>query len=156
MTFLRLALVCVVLASASAVYAQPGLPGPYLGAYYGVPWLDFRFYSQAPVPHFALYPPVYYSVPVARTYGYSPFAYPPGVMTPEICLPEVKVVPSRGGSTKPASKQPGVAVAPLRLVNPYVAQTDESAPDELVQLAGPQSPRPLVLFPSAFAKQARR
>jgi hypothetical protein len=36
------------------------------------------------IPYFALHPPVYYSVPVARTYGYSPFAYPPSVMTPPV------------------------------------------------------------------------
>ena len=36
------------------------------------------------VPYYSAFPPVYYSVPVARTYGYSPFAYPPGTMTPEI------------------------------------------------------------------------
>ncbi len=35
------------------------------------------------IPYYALYPPVYYSYPVARTYGYSPFAYPPGTMTPQ-------------------------------------------------------------------------
>ena len=29
------------------------------------------------VPHFAAFPPVYYSEPVPRTYGYSPFAYRP-------------------------------------------------------------------------------
>ncbi len=40
------------------------------------------------VPYFALHPPVYYSYPVPRTYGYSPFAYPPGVMTPESAAPE--------------------------------------------------------------------
>jgi hypothetical protein len=36
------------------------------------------------VPYYSAFPPVYYSMPVPRTYGYSPFAYPPGVMTPEI------------------------------------------------------------------------
>lgn len=35
------------------------------------------------IPYFSLYPPVYYSYPVARPYGWSPFAYPPGTMTPE-------------------------------------------------------------------------
>ena len=34
------------------------------------------------VPYFALFPPVYYSYRVPRTYGYSPFAYPPGILTP--------------------------------------------------------------------------
>jgi hypothetical protein len=35
-------------------------------------------------PYYALFPPVYYSFPVARPYGFSPFAYPPGVMTPDV------------------------------------------------------------------------
>lgn len=35
-------------------------------------------------PYFALHPPVYYSQPVARSYGYSPFAYPGSVQTPEV------------------------------------------------------------------------
>ena len=38
------------------------------------------------VPYFAAHPPVYYSYPVPRTYGYSPFAYPPYVMTPEVVM----------------------------------------------------------------------
>jgi hypothetical protein len=66
------------------------------------------------VPYFAAHPPVYYSYPVPRTYGYSPFAYPPYVMTPDVA----------GDS------------APLEITNPYVpssqhdkpqAQTDQSA-----------------------------
>ncbi len=41
--------------------------------------------SRIPVPpYFSLHPPVYYSAPVARTYGYSPFAYPGYVRTPEV------------------------------------------------------------------------
>src|SRR5262245_27891802 len=35
------------------------------------------------VPFYALHPPVYYSYPVPRTYGYSPFAYGPWTMTPD-------------------------------------------------------------------------
>ncbi len=33
-------------------------------------------------PYFAMHPPVYYSHSVARSYGYSPFAYGPNVRTP--------------------------------------------------------------------------
>src|SRR5437870_3480881 len=52
----------------------------------GVPGC-YPFYAQyghEHIPYFALHPPVYYSEPVARTYGYSPFAYPFGSPTPEI------------------------------------------------------------------------
>src|SRR5687767_9268696 len=62
-------------------------------------------------PYFSLFPPVYYSCPVPRTYGYSPFAYPPGTMTPEIHVEpsQAKVMVNpfvpRGGVTKPATDQ---------------------------------------------------
>ncbi|MBW3595684.1 MAG: hypothetical protein KY475_00250 [Planctomycetes bacterium] len=35
-------------------------------------------------PYFALHPPVYYNCPVPRSYGYSPYAYPGCVQTPEV------------------------------------------------------------------------
>ena len=57
------------------------------------------------VPYFSMFPPVYYSMPVPRTYGWSPFAYPPGTMTPEV---------------EPA--------APQDLTNPYVPQSTDSKP----------------------------
>ena len=41
-------------------------------------------------PYFALHPPVYYSAPVPRSYGYSPFAYPGSVRTPEVAVPQVQ------------------------------------------------------------------
>ena len=40
-------------------------------------------------PYFAIHPPVYYSQPVPRTYGYSPYAYPGTMQTPEIVEPEM-------------------------------------------------------------------
>ena len=48
----------------------------------GLPYNYFQ--SQQELPFYAKFPPVYYSYPVARPYGYSPFAYPPGIMTPEL------------------------------------------------------------------------
>ena len=83
-------------------------------------------------PYFALHPPVYYDVPVPRTYGYSPWAYPPYITTPEVVepVPEIiqnKFVPQK---TKGQPKEPKVASAPLRIRNPYVisreSQTDSS------------------------------
>jgi hypothetical protein len=84
------------------------------------------------LPHFALYPPVYYSLPVPRTYGYSPFAYPPGVMTPEIVEDKSETiinphVPNSGGSQPESSDQPtGLRVTSnVRVIhNPYVTPTD--------------------------------
>jgi hypothetical protein len=55
------------------------------------------------IPYFSLFPPVYYSMPVPRTYGWSPFAYPPGTMTPEVATDQ-----------------------PQDVINPYVPQNNDS------------------------------
>jgi len=84
------------------------------------------------VPYFAAHPPVYYSYPVPRTYGYSPFAYPPNVMTPDVAAPPSQplevinphVPTGRDGQasapvdrTTATQSQP----TPLVIVNPFVA-----------------------------------
>lgn len=81
------------------------------------------------VPHFAAFPPVYYSYPVPRTYGYSPFAYPPGTMTPEVVMGEEQ---------------------PLEIVNPYVPskETSSSNVDQSAAAAprDERQPEPLVII----------
>jgi hypothetical protein len=83
------------------------------------------------LPYFALHPPVYYSYPVPRTYGYSPFAYPPGVMTPEIAVevqpvtiinPHVPASPEKAVKTAKEDRTASKAapVEPLVIINPYV------------------------------------
>jgi hypothetical protein len=76
--------------------------------------------NERVVPHFALYPPVYYSVPVPRTYGWSPFAYPPGVPTPDATPPAPSDVQNphvpKKTSTAPTNR---TAQAPLVIENPY-------------------------------------
>ena len=87
------------------------------------------------VPHFAAFPPVYYSAPVPRTYGYSPFAYPPNVMTPEIVeesepltivnpyVPENKMAtPPAADPTSDHTAAVERRVEPLVILNPYVTQ----------------------------------
>lgn len=99
-------------------------------AYGGNLGWPLHFYQNDRIPYYSLYPPVYYSVPVPRTYGWSPFAYPPGVMTPEIadCQPEVIVNPHVEGSVQRQRgvirKQPPVdrsasIVRPQVIVNPF-------------------------------------
>ena len=75
-------------------------------------------YGLSSVPHFALYPPVYYSYPEPRTYGYSPFASPPEAAVAEETAP----------------------VEPLLVRNPYVPQSVSSAADET-----PAANQPLVV-----------
>ena len=79
-------LILIVLAGMVALalpHSASGQDQPYFGGYgcwsgYGYP----QTYYGGQIPYFALYPPVYYSHRVARTYGYGPFAYPAGVLTP--------------------------------------------------------------------------
>ncbi len=92
-----------------------------LGYLYGS--LDYN------VPYFAAHPPVYYSYPVPRTYGYSPFAYPPGVMTPDIEM--------------------GEEAHPVEIVNPYVPreQQDQARADQSASNAKISTqPEPLVII----------
>jgi hypothetical protein len=100
---LALTLVCGL--AAGEVQAQCGAA---YGGGYGY-WDIGRLYQvlSQNVPYYSAFPPVYYSAPVPRSYGYSPFAYPPGTMTPEIVE----------------------AVAAEEIMNPYVLPTsDASAP----------------------------
>lgn len=83
--------------------------GGYGGWDYGGLWgggYGIEFSTGYP-PFYALYPPVYYSYPVARTYGYSPFAYPPYVTTPSVS--------SGAEQVEIAQARP-----PVRIINPYV------------------------------------
>lgn len=136
----RLALVLVMAVALSAVdagqaNAQCGIQGgPYgygFGGYgYDVGQL-YRVLSQN-VPYYAAFPPVYYSAPIPRTYGYSPFAYPPGTATPELVSPTLGAKeilnPYVPASTKSEAEEPaennvtknGNTPVPLAITNPYV------------------------------------
>lgn len=130
------AIVSAAAAGGSQAHAQCG---PYGGWGYGA-WDVGRLYGVLAdnVPYFAAFPPVYYSQPVPRTYGYSPFAYPPGVMTPEVVQEvEPQVIENPYFSPQPAIEGPAMvapntvdqttSVAPTRgplvILNPYVSQT---------------------------------
>jgi len=79
-------------------------------------------------PYFALHPPVYYDVPVPRTYGYSPWAYMPEVRTPEIVTPEPEIIQNKyvPQLQKPADEKPKTAAAPLRISNPFVSEIGQT------------------------------
>ena len=80
------------------------------------------------VPYFAAHPPVYYSYPVPRTYGYSPFAYPPNVMTPDVVMSDEQ---------------------PVEIINPYVPSTETSTTTGDQSAAAPKQnsqPQPLVII----------
>lgn len=120
---------------ASPVFAQGiafGSPGGY-----GMGFFNYGGPNQPSIPYYALYPPVYYSYPVPRTYGYSPFAYPPGVMTPEIA-PRASAaeyinpyVPQPTGP-KPAADQ----TVARTYYNPFVQQASTASSKPIIPRAG--------------------
>src|SRR4051812_5493519 len=90
------------------------------------------------LPYFALHPPVYYSQPAPRTYGYSPFAYPPGVMTPEldgepqpvtINNPYVPAATPAAAEVKPSDRSASASTPPepLVILNPFVTPASSVA-----------------------------
>ena len=89
------------------------------------------YHSDRQIPYFAEFPPVYYSVPVPRTYGYSPYAYPSSVMTPEVEVaptPETILnphvappkAPADGKKKAASNKTAMVHAGPQVVLNPYV------------------------------------
>jgi hypothetical protein len=137
-----LALVCVAAWSASPASAQ----GPYCGGWGGGCGVNFPYglYGSRvnEVPYFSMFPPVYYSVPVPRTYGWSPFAYPPGTMTPEVTAEESQEIINpyvpQNKASKPAKPTARSASyhppTPQLLVNQYM-KADEMASAASTQIA---------------------
>jgi hypothetical protein len=106
-----------------------GLGGVGFGGGGDYGWDISELYRQLynNLPYFALHPPVYYSTPVPRTYGYSPFAYGPDVMTPEVVIeakpvtiinPFVPAAPADPKTDRAASTSN--SPEPLVIVNPFV------------------------------------
>ena len=96
--------------------------GGGFGAYSANPYYP----SDRRIPYFAEHPPVYYSYPVPRTYGYSPYASPPTYTVPEVRMepviienPHVEATPS---STKVEDRAADArrTIQPLVIYNPYV------------------------------------
>jgi hypothetical protein len=111
------------LGSAGAAKAD----GPYGGCGIGFCYPFYAQYGREHIPYFALHPPVYYSYPVPRTYGYSPFAYPFGSPTPEIqVLPAEPAKPKMMSNPYVPGTAPSDRVAqaePQIIYNPYVSPT---------------------------------
>jgi hypothetical protein len=88
------------------------------------------------LPYFALHPPVYYSYPVPRTYGYSPFAYGPEIMTPDVVEetkpvtidnPYVPLKKAVDAKTTDRSVSTESMPEPLVITNPYVTPASNVA-----------------------------
>lgn len=114
--------------------AQAQMPGPF-GAPNYLYFLPSNLYPNADAagspPYFSIHPPVYYSYPVPRPYGFSPFAYPPGFTTPSVDFPTPNkvmrnpYVPRKRELHAPADKT--AQAMPRLIVNPYVEQAGSVA-----------------------------
>ncbi len=126
---------------------------------FGPNYLPYAHYPYLPpiplradksIPYYAVHPPVYYSHIVPRPYGYSPYAYVPGYVSPQFELrgarhsyglgpaagqgdrPRWLQTPPKGGkqgTEKPAPQAASASRAPRALVvrNPYVSQEKDTA-----------------------------
>jgi hypothetical protein len=97
--------------------------------YYEHDSLYARGYIPIP-PYFALHPPVYYSLPVPRTYGYSPFPYPGDYPMPELQVMQpatVKNPYADAGPPVPAEANSTTYAPPERTANPF-AVADANVP----------------------------
>lgn len=119
----------------SSAQAQVGVNSRYsIG--YGFLSTGPNLYGGESIPYFSMHPPVYYSAPVPRTYGYSPFAYPPGIMTPDIeCAPAPILnphVPQKAtGAKTERTASVRHSIAPKLIYNPFVEQPHGKAVAEL-------------------------
>jgi hypothetical protein len=98
-------LLLIAAAVAALSFSQKPAEAGYGGWGGFSPW--YNGYAFEYVPYYAMHPPVYYSYPVPRAYGWSPWAYPPGVMTPEIL---------------------GELGGPQEIINPHVPQPENAKP----------------------------
>ena len=111
-------------AQCAVPYRTDGFPYPGWLGFYGSPYS----LGQIPVPpYFSLHPPVYYSQPVARSYGYSPYAYPGSVVTPEVIAPQeiinphVQLKAEPEEEAAPVVEQETVTTAAYQIIeNPFV------------------------------------
>lgn len=131
--------------------AQWGYQAGYYPQFYGRN--VYTIYDQDRIPYFALHPPVYYSAPVPRTYGYSPFAYPGNYRTPDVVAPvdPVTIVnpyydaepknaaPQTTPAPKPQAAPPREMKSPGKTKTPAANRSAEAAPRRILNpFAGPQ------------------
>lgn len=109
--------------------AAPAVAGNGCGCGHGLGYGQYSLYVQERIPYFAQNPPVYYSYPVPRTYGHSPYAYPAWFKTPEAATPtpitlDNPYVPQRANATETTNRSAAITSQPppLVIMNPYVKQ----------------------------------
>ena len=110
------------LARADWPYTHPANLGPTA---YGVSGTMYGLGLVPVPPYFALHPPVYYSCPVPRSYGYSPYAYPGCVETPQVDFHSFpngeEAAPADSEELPPATPASNVVRRGEWIVNPFLA-----------------------------------
>lgn len=104
------------------------------------------------IPYYALHPPVYYSYPVARTYGDSPFAYPPGSSASQAYSTPAQPQTIKNEYIEESSSidnQQYQTHTPLRISNPFVEQSDKGAMSKGVKWGGRGMSKPLIIYPAS-------
>lgn len=106
----------------------------------GLPWFGYGYsgslygLGRLPVPpYYSIHPPVYYSLPRARTYGQSPFAYSGDYHPPVRAVhrmvrnPHIELLPLPSPPTEsPAEPQEDTATSTARVIaNPYYTEANE-------------------------------
>jgi hypothetical protein len=117
--FLLTAIVGLSAAESHAQYGYGWGFSPYQA------WLTDHVQTDRQIPYFAQHPPVYYSGIVPRTYGQSPYAYPPcncngvGVETE---VPLIVPNPHFEEEPKPAEETSSKLTSTRRRVQPLVVE----------------------------------
>jgi hypothetical protein len=115
--------------------------GWYGGAEY------YSTYSQESVPYYALNPPVYYSYPVARTYGLYPFPYYAEAPAYPVAAVEPLLVVNRFVDQKQVAESDTISRQPLRITNPFVEQAPDSNSVKQASWEESKTVKPKVVYP---------
>jgi hypothetical protein len=130
------------------------------------PWAGYGYggyyrtgYSLDYPPYFAMHPPVYYSYPIPRTYGDSPFPYPPGLTAfqADSTLPQPQIIKNEHvDDGNPSNDQQQYQTRmPLRIHNPFVEQSDDSNMSKGVKWEGNKMSKPSVIYPASMTRQTK-
>jgi hypothetical protein len=129
------------------------------------PWAIYGYggyyqpgYSPDYAPYFAMHPPVYYSHPIARTYGDSPFPYPPGLSAFQAnsAAPQPQVIRNDHiDEANPPADQQYQTRLPLRIRNPFVEQSDSASMSNGAKWDSSKLRKPLVIYPASITRQTK-
>jgi hypothetical protein len=149
-TKILIACFCSILTCASAFGQCGGYPFALQG-WYGV--YPHSSYSCDYVPYYAMHPPVYYSYHTARTYGESPYPYPPGMASAQqaFSTPSPQIIKNEYADEDSSSQAEKTYPTgqPLRISNPFVEQSDTSAMVKGAKWGEKKVSKPLVVYPTA-------